>query len=86
MLEHIYENEQKNIRMEVQYGSSFNSTRVILMVEGKEIYRNHNYGNLPEIEQFKQLFKLEWTGYWDEFSGYKPVINGEIIWSYKKGN
>jgi hypothetical protein len=71
MLEHIYTN--KNITMEVQYGN-YNSTRVILMVEGKEIYRNHDYGNLPEIEQFKQLFKLELTGYWDEFSGYKPVV------------
>ena len=80
MLEHIYTNN--NITMEVQYGN-FNSTRVILKVDGKEIYRNHDYGNLPEIEQFKQLFKLEWTGYWDEFSDYKPVVNGEIVWRCK---
>lgn len=77
MTEYTYTNN--NIIMEVQYGN-FNSTRVILKVDDKEIYRNHNYGNLPEIEQFKQLFKLEWTGYWDEFSDYKPVVNGEIVW------
>ena len=77
MIEHIYTNN--NITMEIQYGN-YNSTRVILKVDGKEIYRNHDYKDLPEIEQFKKLFKLEWTGYWDEFSDYKQVINGEIIW------
>ena len=82
MNEHIYTNKEKNITMEVQYGN-YSSTRVILKVDGKEIYRNHDYVILPEIEQFIKLFKLELTGYWDEFSDYKPVVNGEIIWRSK---
>lgn len=72
MMENIYTNKGKGIEMIVKYGN-FNSTTVILKVDRKEIYRNHSYGELKEIEQFIELFNLEHTGQWDEFGGYRNI-------------
>lgn len=76
-MENIYTNKEKGIEMIVKYGS-FNSTTVILKVDSKEIYRNHSYGALKEIDQFIELFKLEHTGQWDEFGGYRNICLEEM--------